>query len=221
MAHGQGAVSGRTPRSVGAYGSKRGKEAQRRKRDARDQQGRNAEAAEATRKAREELDLLIKHQQENPVLGETEGARYARERAEREETVAQAELDQAQVMYEDSEDQTDLPKRPCHKVARREEHDEHEWERGGLKIKSFCEGFVVKVPEYAEPISVKEYVAPEIPDTGEGFWQFAYTTARMMLRQGYNIKYVCEFTGVGKSDLDDIAIDSHGFGIVQKKEEGE
>lgn len=227
MAHGQGATSGRTPRSRGAYGSTRGKERQRRKRDAREQQARNAQAAEETEAARKALEDLIAEQEKNPAMGETEGARYARERREREEALAQAERDEIEVAAEEARDPEevgtiDLPVRPCHKVAKREEHLAHEWERGGLKIKTVCNGFSIKAPEFAEPVVVPmSEVAPEIPDTGEGFWQFAYTTARMMLKQGYNIRYVCEFTGVGKQDLSDIPVDRDGYGIVEKKDDHE
>lgn len=206
----------------GQYGNTRGKERQVRKRNNRAQDPRNQAAAEATQQAREELEELIRKQQEQPAMGETEGARYARERAEAEAALAAAEQDEREIEAEEFTEETGItviPKRPCHKVARREEHDEHEWDRGGLKIKTWCEGFTIKAPEFAEPINVKELVAPEIPDTGDGYWQFAYTTARMMLKQGYNIRYVCEYTGVGKLDLDDIPIDSDGYGIVEKKEE--
>lgn len=45
-------------------------------------------------------------------------------------------------------------------------------------------------------------------------FQFAETTARMMMKAGYNIQYVIEFTGVGYDDLKEFPIDDEGYAIV-------
>ena len=54
-----------------------------------------------------------------------------------------------------------------------------------------------------------------IPLDGEEKWEFAYTTARRMLKAGYHIKYVYELTGTGWIDLEDIQIDEDGYGVIE------
>lgn len=77
----------------------------------------------------------------------------------------------------------------------------------------WCYGVDVSDPEPETPFNV--------PLEGEEKWEFAYTTARRMLKAGYNIKYVIEFTGVGYNELADIELDEDGYGIKPEEEEGE
>lgn len=50
-------------------------------------------------------------------------------------------------------------------------------------------------------------------------FQFATTTARMMMKAGYNIQYVMEFTGVGYDELKEFPIDDEGYAIVPDEED--
>lgn len=68
-------VNTKTRRSVGAYGSTRGKERQKRRREIREQNGRWQSAMDEVRLERERLEAMMR--QERP--GSTAGAQYARE----------------------------------------------------------------------------------------------------------------------------------------------
>jgi hypothetical protein len=59
----------------------------------------------------------------------------------------------------------------------------------------------------------------ELPQSGDGKWRFSYQTARIMLNEGYNIKRVIEYTGIGYEDLADIPIDSEGYVINSSGDE--
>jgi len=50
-------------------------------------------------------------------------------------------------------------------------------------------------------------------------FQFGILTARMMMKAGYNIQYVMEFTGAGMEDLKDFPIDDEGYAIVPDEDE--
>lgn len=54
-----------------------------------------------------------------------------------------------------------------------------------------------------------------LPQKGDGNFRFALTTAQIMLKEGYNARYVCEFTGVGWEDLNHLEIDPDGYGIFE------
>lgn len=60
----------------------------------------------------------------------------------------------------------------------------------------------------------RKFSVKRLPQDGEGKFPFASVMARQMLRSGYNITYVIEFTGIGYLELDDIEIDSEGFGVI-------
>jgi len=73
----------------------------------------------------------------------------------------------------------------------------------------------VVVPDV--PVEVK--LAPFGVDwLGEGKWQFAFSTARLMLQQGYHIKYICEMTGIGYAELEDWPLDADGYAIPKEEE---
>lgn len=121
-----------------------------------------------------------------------------------------------------------LKLRPCAKNGREEKHPGHEWEAGGTGVERWCVGFPVP-GSYAEGLTAEKLkgrsavVIPEgheltisvLPedDAGDGKWPMAYTTARMMLKQGYNIKHVTKFTGIKADELRDIPVDDEGYGI--------
>jgi hypothetical protein len=203
-----------TPRSRGAYGSTRGKERQRRKADNRSQQARNQKASEETQAARDALDDLIEEQERNPAVGATEGAMYAARRKLAEEELAKQE----KLDIEAAPDDAALPVRSCHKAVALEDHEPHDWERGGLKIKSWCKGYA---PSFGFLAPATKAAIKNLPKTGdgEGYWQFAAMTARRMLTQGYNIKYVMEYTGIAASELSHIPLDEDGYGIVVSDEQ--
>lgn len=65
-----------------------------------------------------------------------------------------------------------------------------------------------------EPVSTG-FSRKSLPKKGDGNFRFALTTAQIMLKEGYNAAYVCEFTGVGWEDLNHLEIDADGYGIFE------
>lgn len=59
-----------------------------------------------------------------------------------------------------------------------------------------------------------------IPMEGEDNFRFASITAGLMLKAGYNIRWVSEYTGLGYDDLKHYAeLDEDGYGVVEVKDE--
>lgn len=219
MAHGQGATGRRQNKGKRAHGTDPNKKKSvRRKSDDRVQA-----AAEATRQAQAELDALIEKQSKHPVVGEAAGARYARDLAAKQKAVdaaAQAEADAACEKIEIRNPSWKM--RPCPDSKKCKPHVEHSWEQGGLQVKRWCLGYAERKDEStplksAPPVKRMRY--SDLPREGDGKWEFAYTTARLMLKQGYNIKYVIEFTGIGLSELEDMDMDTEGYGVRPAEEE--
>lgn len=67
----------------------------------------------------------------------------------------------------------------------------------------------------------RKHWTERLPQQGNEKWQYGYTTARQMLKSGYNVRYVIKFTGVGFEDLKDIEIDENGYGIIESEDEAE
>jgi hypothetical protein len=179
-----------TPRSRGAYGSTRGKERQRRKRDSRAQQYRNQQAAAEVARHQKELDELIEFQKLNPGTGAAEGARIQAEiDARHKQRMADIELQANQIQGEDD------------------------------TTEDLTEGLI----EVVRPVRTMKQKAKldrkTLKKESDPKFQFAVTTARMMMKAGYNVKYVIEFTGVGYGELNDFPIDDEGYAIVPQEEE--
>lgn len=82
------------------------------------------------------------------------------------------------------------------------------------------------VAEETEPVQVaapkkKRFSTKRLRQEGEAKYPLAFTNAVMMLKAGYHIEYVIEFTGIGYLELDHIEIDSEGYGVVHKEEDHE
>ena len=61
-----------------------------------------------------------------------------------------------------------------------------------------------------------------IPMEGEDKFRFASLTAGLMLKAGYNIRWVSEYTGLGYDDIKHFAeLDEDGYGIVEAKEDSD
>ena len=168
----------------GQYGNTRGKERQKRRRTNRENDPRYQSAMEATRKAQADLDQLIEEQKANPALGTTQGAMYDAFYRQAQENLEAAQAAEARLEIEDS-------------IA---DGAEAAFEAGkalGEKINGKFKRFSVK----------------QLPQVGDGNFPFAPTMAKQMLKQGYHIEYVLEFTGVGYEDVRDELIDQDGWGI--------
>jgi hypothetical protein len=175
-----------------------------RKARAKAQDPRYQEAMNATQRARASLDELIAEQASSPALGETPGAIYQRRQRE-------LALERAQVI-EDEYAQASL-------VAEQDAKD-HEEIRSDLVLVKPRQPKVVEVE--CDRVYVKhvhEIDTKELPRSGDGNWAFSYQTARIMLKEGYNIKKVIEYTGIGLDDLSDIPIDSEGYVVVDEEED--
>lgn len=180
-----------TERRGTQYGNTRGKERQRRKRDNRDKQGRNAEAAEATRRHQLELHALIERQKREPAMGETAGAKLAREQKERADMEAKqaAELAAIEAQPEpELESDTEPP------IGSDGDFD---FKAAPVKIK------VTKVWKFNPD---------KLPQEGEGTDRFAVTTARIMFKAGYRADHVIAKTGVGWKYLQSMPHDEDGYG---------
>jgi hypothetical protein len=181
-----------TPRSRGAYGSTRGKERQRRRADNRAKDPRYQAAMEEVRKAQEELDALVEDQKLNPAKGAVAGAMYATKLKNAQHKVLEAETKEDLVSGIKSAQSA-----------------------GKETSLTTLNGRVVDLSKS------KSFSTKHLPQSGDGNFPFAPTMARKMLAQGYHIKYVLEFTGVGYEDVRDIEIDNEGWGIVPEEEENE
>jgi hypothetical protein len=62
-----------------------------------------------------------------------------------------------------------------------------------------------------------------LPQDGEGNWQFAAMSARLMFKAGYHAEHVIQRTGVGWLEISDLPIDEEGYGCEArlKREEKE
>ena len=188
----------------GQYGNTRGKERQRRRRNHRSQQARNIAAAEETARHQEELDKLIERQAANPAMGEVEGARI---KAELEERHA-ARMAEIEAQHDAEENQSEEDQELDRIIAAEPEPE--------------------PVPQ-PKPVLTELPIKPrrqkvnvlKLPQDGEGNFPFALMTARLMLKEGYNIKHVIELTGIGYLELNDLPIDEQGYGLfnIQKNEE--
>ncbi len=174
-----------------------------RKARAKAQDPRYRESMEATQKAREALDELIASQAENPAIGETPGAIYQRRQRELALERAQAledEYARAELAAEIVENVPAPPDTPVVKKVTRPKIVEVESERVYVNTTHRIDTSL-------------------LPKDGESKWRFAYQTARIMLKEGYNIKRVIEYTGIGYDDLSDIPIDDEGYGLVEGDDE--
>jgi len=70
----------------------------------------------------------------------------------------------------------------------------------------------VVMPAKKTAASRRKHWTESLRQDGEGNFPFALTMARKMLKQGYNIRYVIDFTGVGYLELKECPIDEDGFG---------
>lgn len=175
-----------TPRSRGAYGSKRGKERQLRKRNNRAQTYRNQQAAEEVKRHQQDLEDLIEQQRLNPVMGQAEGARIKAEiEARHQQAMADIELKTQQMESEDE------------------------------RAEELLNGAVAETKPVV-PLK-KKLEKRKLKKESEPKFKFAETTARMMMKAGYNVQYVIEFTGVGMDALREFPIDDEGYAIVPEE----
>lgn len=170
------------------------KDKSRRIQDKRSQDKRRVSSMEFTRQAQDELEALIQHQLEHPAIGETEGAKYQRDLAERQKI-----YDAAKARENEEKQQTVLKAVPD--LPEFEPVVEVEAERVYVKI-------------------VNKIDTTELPVLGDGNWRFSYQTARIMLKDGYNIKHVIKYTGIGYEDLADIQLDEEGYATSSGDEDG-
>lgn len=161
------------------------------------QDPRYREAMSATQAAREQLDRIMAEQAENPAVGETPGAIYARRQAELELQTAQVIEDEyANAALQEELRLTIVPApKPAPKL---------------VKIES-------------ERVYVRQTHVIDttlLPREGEGKWRFSYQTAFIMLKDGYNIKHVVKYTGIGYENLEHVPLDSEGYMIQEGDEDG-
>jgi len=173
-----------TPRSRGAYGSTRGKERQRRRADNRARDPRYQEAMDQVRKEQEALDKLIEEQKQVPAVGAAAGAMYAARMKKAEEDLAVAKAAEEAIAAEEA-------------VAEEAVVEYEDFEVDGIEI--------------VAPVYPK-YSTKGLPRESNDKFQFASTTAQMMLKAGYHIAYVIEFTGVGMDELERFPLDDWGYG---------
>jgi hypothetical protein len=165
-----------------------------RKVEQRSRDPRWTEAMDATRDAQATLDEIIAAQKANPAIGETPGAVYARRQAElrlESAKVIEDEFANEELRIEEATKFTVV--RPLNRPPR------------AVEVEVECDRVYVKQTHIID--------TRELPQTGDGNWRFSYQTARIMLKEGYNIKRVIEYTGIGYDDLADIPIDSEGYVI--------
>ena len=174
------------------YGNTRGKERQLRKRNNRAQTYRNQQAAEEVARHQKELDELIAYQAENPATGATEGARL-----------------QAEIEARHRQNMNDIE---LH-AQQMEDEDERTEELGDALVEAQPVTRTRKQKERLDRRTLQRESDPK--------FTFALTTARMMMKAGYHVQYVIEFTGIGYKELDDFPIDDDGYAIVPVEEEDE
>ena len=196
MAHGQGKGGTSTPRSRGAYGSTRGKERQRRRADNRERDPRYQAAMEEVRQQREALDALIEKQKLEPAEGKVAGAMNAAERKKAEEELLLAQARQDEIAAE-------AANQPEPEVIEPIRYEDFQYEVDG------------KPYEGVGPVYPK-FNIKTLPKEGDDKFPFASTTAQLMLKAGYHIAYVVEFTGVGYDELRGFPLDHDGYGWADK-----
>lgn len=197
------------------YGNTRGKERQRRRADNRLLDPRYQAAMDETHRQQEELDRLIEEQKKNPAVGAVEGALIDAQIKERQQKLeaAQAAEEFARECSEVEESVT-VPEKlvPDTVIAPAPLNLKYEYVEINGKSKS-----ITSLPYTAAPL--RKIDKKKLPKSGDGNFQFSTTTARLMLKQGYNIKYVLEFTGVGYEDVSDLDIDEEGYGLREEAHE--
>jgi len=203
MAHGQRATS--TKR--GGYGALargtrgHGKDKHTKKAEARERDLRYQEATEETRRAREALDELIAAQKANPAMGETPGAVHARR--QRELALERAQVIEDEYAKKDFDEAIESSEEVILTVVPRDK-------------KQAVAHIQRAEVERTYKVFYHEIDTKELPQSGDGKWRFSYQTARIMLKEGYNIKRVIEYTGIGYEDLADIPIDSEGYVVEEE-----
>jgi hypothetical protein len=209
MAHGgQAKIGRRKSDDHGKRAHKKDKNAVKYNR--RDSDPRIVAARAETARAQAELDRIIADQQANPVMGRTDGAVWAKEEAERK--LREAWIEEVAVEKSVPEELAFSP----------EPDDDLEFPDETPKLK------VVKEPKLVEVECERVYVKQthvidtrELPQSGDGNWRFSYQTARIMLKDGYNIAHVIKYTGIGYEDLNDIPLDEEGYYVDPDSLEGE
>lgn len=160
----------------------------------RSQDKRRISSMDAARQAQDELEALIQHQLEHPAIGETEGAKYQRDLTERQQAYEAAKI-------------AEKKKKPRPILAAVPDLPEFE-----PVVEVEAERVYVK--------TVHKIDTTQLPVSGDGNWRFSYHTARIMLKDGYNIKRVIEYTGIGYDDLKDIPLDEEGYATSSGDEDG-
>jgi len=223
MAHGQGATSNRRTSAVGTLGrGKRfAKDPNLSKAEKRERDPRRVAAMEETQRHQAALDALMKEQQESPALGATAGALIQARIDKQQENLERAQAEQARIEAESEAPEEAAPITEAPEQAEQDQEDEEPREKSGsdlepvtLNGKELSES---GLPYLMPP--VKKLRVRDLPKGGEGNFQFAMMTARMMLRKGYHVKYVLEFTGLGYEDVRDIPLDAEGYGKIPGQEE--
>jgi hypothetical protein len=74
----------------------------------------------------------------------------------------------------------------------------------------------------SEPTPIKpKFSTRKLQKESTDKFQFAGTTAHMMLKAGYHIAYVIEYTGIGYLELADFPLDEDGYGWPDRDKEDE
>lgn len=103
-------------------------------------------------------------------------------------------------------------------AARRKEQERAlaKAEREADKIEVPEDEIIEDVEPEEGPVIVKSKIdLRTLKQRGEDKFRFADMTARIMLKDGYNIRYVIEFTGLGYQDIKGYAeLDEEGYGVI-------